>query len=117
MAGGGWIIAEADGIVVRKKGTGRTQMKTRRVLKLCVWAALSVLAPAGLANALASEASRQNLEAGQALLAIETHRAAIIDRLLIDYAQVLAQRGLDADALRATLNGLRADQLLAATLV
>jgi hypothetical protein len=92
-------------------------MKTKRLLKLCVWVALSVLAPGVLANAPALEASVHSLEGGQALLAIEAHRAAIVERLVADHAEGLAQRGLDADAFRATLNALRADQLLAATLV
>jgi hypothetical protein len=92
-------------------------VNTKRVLKLCVWVALSGLAPVVLANPRALEMSQQNFEGGQALLAIETHRAAIINRLLADYAQELAQRKLDAQALRTELNALRADQLLAATLV
>jgi hypothetical protein len=92
-------------------------MKTSRLLQVCVWVALSVLAPGALANAPAIDESVRALEGGQALLAIETHRAAIVERLVTDHAEVLAQRGLDVDAFRATLNALRADQLLAATLV
>jgi hypothetical protein len=92
-------------------------MKTSRLLKLCVWSALSVLAPGVLADTPALGASVRALEGGQALLAIETHRAAIVERLVADHAEALSQRGLDADAFRSTLNALRADQLLAATLV
>jgi hypothetical protein len=92
-------------------------MKTKRLLKLWVWVALSVLAPEVLGNAFAMEASPQSLEGGQALLAIETHRAAIVERLLADHAEGLSQRGLDAGAFRVALEALRADQLLAATLV
>jgi hypothetical protein len=92
-------------------------MKMKCLLELCAWVALSELAPGVLANSPAIEASVHALEGGQALLAIETHRAAIVERLVAEYAEGLAQRGLDADTFRESLNALRADQLLAATLV
>jgi hypothetical protein len=92
-------------------------MTTKRLLGACVASMFSLLAAAAVGNPPALEAGQQNLEGGQALLAIETHRTAIVNRLLVDYAPEMTQRKLDAEVLRTLLNALRADQLLAASLV
>ncbi|HSV17793.1 MAG TPA: tail fiber domain-containing protein [Casimicrobiaceae bacterium] len=51
------------------------------------------------------------------LLAIESNRSGIVNRLLADHAEALAQGGVSPDAFRRALESLRADQLLAASLV
>jgi hypothetical protein len=51
------------------------------------------------------------------LIAVESNRAAIINRLVAHHADALAANGVSADAFRDALSSLRADQLLAASLV
>src|SRR5437763_8581317 len=53
-----------------------------------------------------------------ALLAIDQHRASVVDRVVTQWGEPLAQSGagLNADQLREMLGGLRADHLLAASL-
>ena len=78
---------------------------------------LALLALLCTTNAIAQTNMTTTTTAANPLLAIETHRAAIINRLVFDYAKVMAELGLDAEGLRSALAALRADQLLAATLV
>jgi hypothetical protein len=51
------------------------------------------------------------------LIAVEASRGAIVNRLVEEHAQALASNGISADAFRAALGALRADQLFAASLV
>jgi len=51
------------------------------------------------------------------LIALEANRAAIVNRLVADHADALRANGIDAAAFRTALTSLRADQLLAASLV
>ena len=51
------------------------------------------------------------------LIAVEANRPAIVNRLVADHADALRANGIDATAFRAALTALRADQLLAASLV
>src|SRR5258705_11275080 len=53
-----------------------------------------------------------------ALLAVDQHRATVIDRVVTQWGEPLTQSGagLNAEQLREMLGGLRADYLLAASL-
>ena len=51
------------------------------------------------------------------LMAVEANRGAIVNRLVSDHAEALVANGIDATAFRAALLSLRADHLLAASLV
>jgi hypothetical protein len=51
------------------------------------------------------------------LIAVESNRTAIINRLVAQHADTLAANGVSPDAFRDALSSLRADQLLAASLV
>jgi hypothetical protein len=51
------------------------------------------------------------------LIAVEANRNAIINRLVNEHAAALEANGVTLDAFRQALKGLRADQLLAASLV
>jgi hypothetical protein len=56
--------------------------------------------------------------AADPLIAVEANRSAIVDRIVADHADTIAAMGSGAEAsLRTALAGLRADQLLAASLV
>ena len=66
----------------------------------------------------ASDRGSLNRVAADALLAIDQHRATVIDRIVTQWGEPLAQSGagLNVEQLRAMLAGLRADHLLAASL-
>lgn len=68
-------------------------------------------------------ASPTGVQAGQVmaitdpLLAVESNRFAIVDRICSVHANAVAAKGISADVFREALLALRADQLLAASLV
>ncbi|MFO1305471.1 MAG: tail fiber domain-containing protein [Burkholderiales bacterium] len=80
-----------------------------------VWALHAVLAVVSMAGAQAKE-----LEAGPSpLLAIDRNREAVVERVVAQWGDALARAGagITADQLREMLQGMRADQLFAASLV
>ena len=81
----------------------------------CFVAASSAVALA-MSSAAAQTAAPRT--APNALLSIDQHRTTVIDRIVADWSAPLAKSsaGIDAAALRILLNGMRADQLLAASL-
>src|SRR5262245_36497295 len=62
--------------------------------------------------------SLQKVVARNALLRIDQNRTKVVDRIVAQWGDTLAGdvAGLDQDDLRAVLNGLRSDHLLAASL-
>jgi hypothetical protein len=78
-----------------------------------------IMAAIGLAPTVAVAQSDASLRLGaNALLAIDQHRATVIDRIVSQWADSLAATGTVADVgqLRTMLTALRADDLLAASL-
>src|SRR6188768_2887062 len=56
------------------------------------------------------------LKKADSLLAVDANRAAVIDGIVTKWGVTLAQSGISETTLRETLEGLRADQLFAASL-
>jgi trimeric autotransporter adhesin len=74
-------------------------------------AGAAAILPVQASPAVAAAAS------SDALLAVEMNRSGIVDRIAAHHAQALAASGIALDDFRAALSLLRADQLLAASLV
>jgi hypothetical protein len=96
-------------------------MVVNRSLAAAVAAAATVVAfaPATAVPLVRNDAA-EVVGAGAAadpLIAVEAHRPAIVNRLVAEHGAALAALGVPADAFRAALGALRADQLLAASLV
>jgi len=95
-------------------------MPNRKLVSIAV-AMTVTLAPAyGIAAASVQNRALEVVGAGAVsdpLIAVEANRGAIVNRLVADHAEALAARGIGQDAFRAALATLRADQLLAASLV
>jgi len=95
-------------------------MFVRRFLYTSVALAATVLSPAALADrAIGTRLIGPAAAIGvtDPLLAIEASRSGIVNRLMSDHADALAQAGVSPDTFRRALESLRADQLLAASLV
>src|SRR5436190_1825454 len=89
-------------------------MNARGLACACVVVATLLLG----SNVIAAQSSVTLERGADALLAIDQHRATVIDRIVSQWGELLAQSdgGLNAEQLRTMLATLRADHLLAASL-
>jgi hypothetical protein len=95
-------------------------MFARKLLCVAVGSALGALALPVLAAPAVDNRAAEVVGSGAAtdpLIAVEASRGAIIRRLVAEHAATLAEAGVDSATFRNALNALRADQLLAASLV
>jgi hypothetical protein len=95
-------------------------MFARKLLSIGVAGALGLLCAPAFAGPVVNNNAVEIVGAGAAadpLIAVEANRAAIINRLVAEHSVTLADAGISEQAFRNALNSLRADQLLAASLV
>ena len=95
-------------------------MFTRKLVPLAVAFALGTTMVTGASAVNVRNAAPDIVGAGATadpLVAVEANRTAIVNKLVAEYKEVLAAGGISAGAFRSALAGLRADQLLAASLV
>lgn len=95
-------------------------MFAKRVISIGVAAAVTVLGVPAIAGITVHNQAVDVVGAAAVsdpLIAVEANRTAIVNRLVTAYSDVLAAGGVSQEAFRSALTGLRADQLLAASLV
>ncbi|HEY1302916.1 MAG TPA: tail fiber domain-containing protein [Vicinamibacterales bacterium] len=95
-------------------------MLTKRLISIAVVVAVSAATSGAVAVPFIVNHAADIVGEGAVadpLIAVETNRAAIINRLVGEYRSVLFAAGVSESAFRAALATLRADQLLAASLV
>lgn len=87
-----------------------------RLLRVLMMSSMVVIAPAQ-AEAI-SPGEEMAREVASPLLAIDRHRATVVDRIVVQWAEPLSRSSarLTAEALREMLLSMRADQLMAASL-
>ena len=97
------------------------QPKTKSLARIATSVALLCLSGPSIAKAPAETVEQamvsSALGVSDALAAIDKSRSPIVKRIVADYATAAAAKGISAPDLRALLMSLRADELLAATLV
>jgi hypothetical protein len=109
--------AAADGLPVREN-QGRNIVQKRTLIAVAVAGTLSVLASsAAFAMAIDNRAAEVIAVGADPLLAVEGNRSGIIERLVVDHRNALRANGVAESTFRDALSALRADELLAASLV
>jgi trimeric autotransporter adhesin len=92
-------------------------MYAQRVLFAAICSALGLIGGLAADRSLANPVEPVTSFVAEPLLAIESARPGILNRLLADHAEEIVARGFDPMQVRELLGQLRADQLLAASLV
>jgi hypothetical protein len=95
-------------------------MFAKKLLSIGVAGALGLLCAPAFAGPVVNNNAVEIVGAGAAadpLIAVEANRAAIINRLVVEHSDTLAAAGTSQESFRKALNSLRADQLLAVSLV
>ena len=94
-------------------------MINRKLIGLAVAGTLAVVAPAALGVTPVQDRSAEVaiVAAADPLLAVEVQRSAIVERLVIEHRATLFANGIAESSFRNALHALRADHLLAASLV
>ena len=95
-------------------------MFKKTLLSVGVAGAIGLMCVPVLAGPLVQNRAVEIVGAGAAadpLIAVEANRAAIVNRLAVEHSDTLAAAGVSQEAFRHALRSLRADQLLAASLV
>src|SRR5438876_9159622 len=95
-------------------------MLTRTMVSIGVVALLSSMSAQASAAPVIDNQAPEIVGAGTVadpLIAIEASRNAIINRLVAEHGEALARQGISSETFRVALASLRADQLLAASLV
>jgi hypothetical protein len=95
-------------------------MFAKKLLSIGVAGALGLLCAPAFAGPVVNNNAVEIVGAGAAadpLIAVEANRAAIINRLVAEHSDTLVDAGISEQVFRNALHSLRADQLLAASLV
>lgn len=95
-------------------------MFAKKMLCVAVAGAIGAIAPSVLAGTIVDNRAVEIVGPGATadpLIAVEANRGAIINRLAVEHAATLTDAGISSEAFRNALSSLRADQLLAASLV
>jgi hypothetical protein len=95
-------------------------MFAKKALSIGIAGALGLLCAPAFAGPVVHNNAVEIVGAGAAadpLIAVEANRAAIINRIVVEHGDTLAAAGVSQESFRNALRSLRADQLLAASLV